>query len=126
MPHGHVHRGSHAPIGAVVQEERSQLVVLWNPLFGHLEQTRRRNRTGDEFDALWLDFRNRFGLVWAQRVREQFNRAAVNAGWPVTLYWQGLLIMAGTAPPDPDTQEAIVATLRALLKRFRAERASPE
>src|SRR5206468_2905954 len=34
-----------------------------------------------EFDRMWLDFRNRYGLVWGQRVREQFNRSAINAGW---------------------------------------------
>jgi hypothetical protein len=71
-----------------------------------------------EFDRVWLEFRNRFGLVWGQRVREQFNRAAANAGWPVTLYWQGLLLAVGAGPPEPVTQEEIVATLRALLKRF--------
>jgi hypothetical protein len=70
-----------------------------------------------EFDRIWLDFRNRFGLVWGQRVREQFNRAAANAGWPVTLYWQGLLRTPG-ATLEAKAQEEIVATLRALLKRF--------
>src|SRR5262249_15358206 len=36
-------------------------------------------------DQIWLGFRDSFGLVWSQRVREQFNRAAENAGWPVVL-----------------------------------------
>jgi hypothetical protein len=72
-----------------------------------------------EFDRLWLDFRNRFGLVWGQRVREQFNRSATHAGWPVHLFWQGLaLLNPGTAPPEPTILDDIVATLRALLKRF--------
>jgi hypothetical protein len=73
-----------------------------------------------EFDRLWLDFRDRFGLLWGQRMREQFNRAAANAGWPVVLRWQGLRL---TAPlPEPGLEEAILATLRVLLKRFRSER----
>jgi hypothetical protein len=79
---------------------------------------RRGYAPASEFDRIWLDFRNRFGLVWGQRVREQFNRAAAHAGWPITLYWQGLLRTPGAAMPDPETQDEIVATLRALLKRF--------
>jgi hypothetical protein len=71
-----------------------------------------------EFDRLWVDFRDRFGLVWGQRLREQFNRAAANAGWPVVLRWRGLRLLPGTPPLGPATQEEIVAALRALLKRF--------
>ena len=78
----------------------------------------RESAARSAFDQLWLDFRDRFGLVWAQRVREQFNAAAANAGWPVHLYWQGLRLTAGAAWPDPATQEAMLAALRALLRRF--------
>jgi hypothetical protein len=74
-----------------------------------------------EFDAVWLDFRDRFGFLWGQRVREQFNRSAANANWRVILRWQGLRLLPGSALPDPRTQDAIVAALRALLKRFGAE-----
>jgi hypothetical protein len=72
----------------------------------------------NEFDRLWLRFRNRFGLVWSQRLREQFNRAAANAGWPVVLRWQGLRRQPGTELPDREVQEQIVSGLRALLTRF--------
>jgi hypothetical protein len=71
-----------------------------------------------EFDAVWLDFRDRFGFFWAQRMREQFNAAAFHGGWPVVLRWQGLRLRPGSALPEPAVQEQIVATLRALLKRF--------
>ena len=74
-----------------------------------------------EFDRLWLGFRDRFGLVWGQRLREQFNRSAVHAGWPVTLRWTGLRLRPGTSLPRPEVQEEILATLRALLKRFGPE-----
>src|SRR5262249_9761858 len=66
-----------------------------------------------EFDLIWLDFRDRFGFLWAQRVREQFNRSAANAGWPVILRWHGLRLKAGTDLPPPEEQSAIVAALRA-------------
>jgi hypothetical protein len=74
-----------------------------------------------EFDALWLDFRNRYGLIWSQRVREQFNQAAMNAGWPVQLYWQGLVRLSTPEPLDAEMQTEIVNALRALLKRFGVE-----
>jgi len=75
-----------------------------------------------EFDRLWLAYRDRFGLVWGQRMREQFNQAAANAGWPVVLTWQGLAATAGSAPP-PGPQA--VATLQAVLKRFGPEEGAP-
>jgi hypothetical protein len=71
-----------------------------------------------EFDTLWLDFRDRLGLLWGQRVREQFNAAAANAGWPVRLYWQGLLRHGRGEVIAPDAQEQITQTLRAVLRRF--------
>jgi hypothetical protein len=76
------------------------------------------------FDQVWLDFRNRFGLVWGQRVREQVNRAAANAGWPVYLYWQGLCMKSGTPAIDEAQQVEILKALRALLQRFLASRPS--
>lgn len=71
-----------------------------------------------EFDRLWLAYRDRFGFVWGQRMREQFNRAAHHAGWPVVLRWSGLHVTDGAPSPDP---AALVAMLRAVLKRFETE-----
>lgn len=92
-------------------------LVLWGA-FG-LVQSAAPARA--EFDRLWLDFRNRFGLVWGQRLREQFNNAARHAGWPVVLRWQGLRLTPGAALPAPAVQDEILATLRALMKRFGPE-----
>ena len=73
------------------------------------------------FDRLWLGFRDCYGLVWGQRVREQFNRSVGNAGWPVVLRWRGLRVDGEkTSPGDADRAE-LLATLRALLKRFEPE-----
>jgi hypothetical protein len=79
---------------------------------------RARRALPSEFDRLWLTFRDRFGLVWAQRVREQFNHSAANARWPVVLRWRGLRLLPGTAMPGEATQAEIVSTLRAMLRRF--------
>jgi hypothetical protein len=58
---------------------------------------------------LWLDFRDRFGAIWALRVMEQFNRSAANAGSSATLTWRGL------SGPDASAE---YERLTALLKRF--------
>jgi hypothetical protein len=65
-----------------------------------------------EFDRTWLRFRDSFGALWAERTRDQFNRAATNAGLSGRLGWGGL----HGAPAAEQGQ--LLDTLRALLKRF--------
>jgi hypothetical protein len=65
-----------------------------------------------EIDRTWRLFRDGFGALWAERMREQFNRAAANAGLTGRLGWGGL-----KGAPAAEA-EALLATLRALLKRF--------
>ncbi len=71
-----------------------------------------------EFDREWLKFRDRFGLMWSQRIREQFNRAAAHADWPVHLRWRGLRKTQCEARITNAEQEMIMETLRGMLKRF--------
>lgn len=92
-----------------------------------LARSYRSKRVRSEFDRLWLSFRDRFGLFWGQRLREQFNRSAAHAGWPVYLAWRGLRRLredSGTAITLEDQKE-MVATLRALLKRFGPDERKP-
>jgi hypothetical protein len=86
-----------------------------------LERIASRPTPPSEFDRIWLVFRDRFGLVWSQRLREQFNNAANHAGWPVILRWQGLRIIPGSAPPSDEAAQAMLDALNALMKRFRSE-----
>jgi hypothetical protein len=72
----------------------------------------RRRGSPAEFDAVWLTFRDRFGFVWAQRLRDQFNRAAANAGLPLWLGWGGLRRRGAIEPDRP------LAVLRSALRRF--------
>lgn len=72
----------------------------------------RQPRKGSATDQLWARFRDRFGAVWALRLREQFNAAAQNAGWPVRLGWFGLVPKTDQPAPEWHT------TLVALQKRF--------
>jgi hypothetical protein len=64
-----------------------------------------------EMNRMWLGFRDSYGFLWAQRVREQFNRSAVSAGLRTELGWSGL-------QPAGVDDEASLTILRALLKRF--------
>jgi hypothetical protein len=79
---------------------------------------RGQGRPTAEIDRLWQEFRDSYGLVWGQRLREQFNRAAANAGWPVELSWHGLQATPRAGSITPELQSAALETLRALLKRF--------
>jgi hypothetical protein len=72
---------------------------------------KRRHLAAREVDRVWLGFRDRYGFLWAQRVREQFNRSAASARSTLRLGWSGI------RPDTPDTREALL-TLRSLLKRF--------
>ncbi len=69
-------------------------------------------------DAIWQDFRDRYGLAWAQLVREQFNRAAANAGLPVELGWGGLRAVPNAPPADATHLDSSRSILESLLKRF--------
>jgi hypothetical protein len=79
----------------------------------------RRPRTGrTPFDLTWLTFRDRYGLAWGMRVREQFNNASGHAGWPVWLAWGGLHVKPDTSPPDEGQRREMLRVLHAVLKRF--------
>jgi UDP-N-acetylmuramyl pentapeptide phosphotransferase/UDP-N-acetylglucosamine-1-phosphate transferase len=70
-------------------------------------------------EKLWFWFRDNWGVVWALRVLERFNRAAEVSRWPVRLTWFGLLTVTGQegAGPPPSSAET-EATFRNLMKRF--------
>lgn len=99
------------------------MVLAASPWTAWLALTK-RGQTESEFDRLWRAYRDRFGFVWGQRVREQFNRAAHHAGLSVVLHWRGLQRTTDHPEPEP---EQLMAILRAVLKRFGPEeKASPE
>lgn len=75
-----------------------------------------RHRASDA-DSRWRGFRDRFGVVWAVRLREQFNRATENAGLKVELGWVGLRRLDGKPLSESD-RAASEELLGALMKRF--------
>jgi hypothetical protein len=70
-------------------------------------------------EATWLWFRDHWGVVWALRVQERFNRSAETLRWPIRLGWYGVVpapgVEAGEAPAIPAAAEA---TFVSLLRRF--------
>jgi len=78
-----------------------------------LERLRPLNR-------LWIDFRDTFGIVWAQRIRERVNATAGSEDWPVRLDRNGFVLVADDDKTATDlrTRERIEQTLRWLLRRF--------
>jgi hypothetical protein len=90
-------------------------LVPWLALAG-----RARGRPAGDPDAAWRAFRDSFGFLWGQRVREQFNRAAANAGLPVELGWGGLRPLGEGAA---EGRARALELLEDLLRRFRTAEA---
>ena len=71
------------------------------------------------FDSVWLWFRDHWGVVWALRNQERFNRTAELAGWPVRLTWYGLSLVAGLDDGhQPGVPAEALTTFRGLIRRF--------
>jgi hypothetical protein len=70
-------------------------------------------------ERLWFWFRDNWGVVWALRVLERFNHAALVSKWPVRLTWFGLTTLSphesAGPPPSPEETEAV---FRNLMVRF--------
>jgi hypothetical protein len=98
------------------------LILLLTP-WGARACLRGGRRDRGDFDCHWLDFRDRFGLFWAQRVREQFNAAAANQGWAVKLSWRGLHRTSRDEAVGDSAK--MLETLRAITQRFMPTNGEP-
>lgn len=95
------------------------LALLAISLTGWAWNRPRGSRPAAGWDRVWLDFRDEFGAVWALRVLERFNTAAITCGWNLRLHWSGFGphdLTAGSAQLD-DHEPARQAFLQ-LLRRF--------
>jgi hypothetical protein len=71
------------------------------------------------FDGLWFWFRDHWGVVWALRNQERFNRTAELARWPVRLTWYGLEPVAEVdGGSEPGILAEVETTFRGLIRRF--------
>lgn len=73
-----------------------------------------------EYDRLWLDFRDRFGIVWAKRVMDRWNKAAKTGQWNVQLELYGIVSLSNHLVDEQleKFREPIESTFRWQLKRF--------
>jgi hypothetical protein len=70
-------------------------------------------------EQLWFWFRDHWGVVWALRTKDRFNREAELARWPVRLTWFGLSPADPLAKePPPPVPAEVEATFRGLVRRF--------
>ena len=51
----------------------------------------RQEASRGSLELLWFWFRDHWGVVWALRVRERFNRSAETQSWPIRLGWYGVI-----------------------------------
>jgi hypothetical protein len=72
------------------------------------------------FDALWSDFRNLYGIVWARRILDRVNEAAIREKWPLRLQLHGFVAVDPSHPLSltPEQSQQVEHTLRWLLRRF--------
>jgi hypothetical protein len=74
-----------------------------------------RNR----LERLWFGFRDHWGVVWALRTQERFNRTAELARWPIRLTWFGLAPADPAGPTEPgELPPQAEATFLNLIRRF--------
>ncbi len=82
-------------------------------------QVARMRWAGHPLDRLWLWFRDHWGVVWALRTSERFNRTAEQARWPFRLSWFGHVPADASETGEADAaMNQAVTTLRLLLRRF--------
>lgn len=74
-----------------------------------------------QLEQIWFWFRDLWGVVWAIRIQDRFNRIADSKGWPVRLSWFGLVAATTGSAVEPGAIEAppeAEATVRGLIRRF--------
>jgi hypothetical protein len=80
-----------------------------------------REASRGSLESLWLWFRNHWGVVWALRVRERFNRSAQALDWPIRLGWYGVIEIRNSdtaSNKHPIIPNVAEATFCRLLGRF--------
>jgi hypothetical protein len=88
--------------------------VLWAR-----RQARRKTVANCDWERIWCDYRDTFGIVWGRRLLDRVNERAAAEGWEWRLSDTGFIPVAGTQPQKPvDTDPQIAHAFRWLLRRF--------
>jgi hypothetical protein len=69
-------------------------------------------------ERLWFWFRDGWGVVWALRIQERFNRTAELKRWPVRLSWFGLIATGPTESSLVAVPSEASGDFRGLIRRF--------
>ncbi len=70
----------------------------------------------ERLNQRWLNFRDRYGMVWSLRVLEQTNRSLHHQKLPLKLHWFGWT--ASETPPTEEALERADHLLGQILRRF--------
>ena len=83
--------------------------------------SRSHTRAPNDYDRLWFDFRDTFGLFWSLRLIERVNDTANTAGWDFDLGWGGFRTKSDFEPLaklPPEVDRALRNCLEGSLRRF--------
>ena len=69
-------------------------------------------------DRVWIEFRDRFGIVWSKRILDRLNHMAANDRLIARMGLTGVVARDGNDVPPPDDVAALERSLRWLLRRF--------
>ena len=81
-------------------------------------RSRRVEPSRGGLEGAWLWFRDHWGVVWALRVQERFNRSAEMQRWPIRLGWYGVQAVPAESASAPEIPDDAAPTFRSLLRRF--------
>jgi hypothetical protein len=80
---------------------------------------RRRPQSESRLDRVWQDFRDQFGIVWAQRIRERINERGTQENWLVRLERLGFVATEQNATANAAVHDLrIEHAVRWFLRRF--------
>ncbi len=97
------------------------LVIAANGFLEGWAASQRAGSGTSEYDRVWLDFRDAFGLLWALRVQERVNAVAQQNGWDIELAWNGFFRPSSgqaISQIDPAVEPALKSSFNGLLRRF--------
>ncbi|HVJ68940.1 MAG TPA: hypothetical protein VM510_13205 [Caulifigura sp.] len=106
-----------AAMDVVVSRLIAMGLMIW-PITAEMMNFR-RSRDTEAWSRLWQDFRDTFGIVWANRIAERVNAEAVKGNWSVRLQpMEFVATTPGQSPKFDLDAAAIEQTVRWLLRRF--------
>ena len=88
---------------------------FWRNRSRELDET--RQKVPDNYDRLWLQFRDAYGAFWALRILGRVNETAALQDWPIRLQWQGFFPTKEQQPSDRQMRE-LEQCWTTLMRRF--------